>query len=52
VPTLLHVADALAHEVAPVPATEPPSLDEAHLEAAGLASSLPAWRAIASELAY
>jgi putative nucleotidyltransferase with HDIG domain len=50
VPTLLHVADALAHEVAPVPGTDPPPLDEAHLDAAGLADRLPAWRAVAAEL--
>jgi putative nucleotidyltransferase with HDIG domain len=50
IPTLVHVADALAHEAAPPPDQPAPGLDEQHLSECDLLERLPGWRALAREL--
>jgi HD-like signal output (HDOD) protein len=47
--TFVHVADALAYEVAPDAGGPPPVLDEHHLLAVGLHDRLGEWRLIATE---
>lgn len=52
IPLAVHVADALAHEVAPehaVSSCTPPTLDLECLERMGLLDQLPEWRRIAVE---
>ena len=52
IPLVIHVADALAHEVAPhlsVGGCQPPELDLDSLRRMDLLSQLPEWRRIAAE---
>jgi putative nucleotidyltransferase with HDIG domain len=46
--TVIHVADALAHELVPVPGERTPAMHEGHLTRVGVAARLPAWRALAA----
>lgn len=51
-PTAVHVADCLAHACHPATGgAPPPELDLAHLERLGLADQVPAWTAMAEEVA-
>jgi putative nucleotidyltransferase with HDIG domain len=50
-PAIIHVADALAHEVAPIAGEPAPSVDEEYLASIGFADRLSGWRALATEVA-
>jgi putative nucleotidyltransferase with HDIG domain len=49
--TIVHVADALAHEVAPIADEPGPAVDEDHLARIGMKGRLPAWRCLAQATA-
>jgi putative nucleotidyltransferase with HDIG domain len=46
--TIVHVADALAHEVSPIEGETGPDVNEEHLEAIGCVQLLDGWRALAA----
>jgi putative nucleotidyltransferase with HDIG domain len=46
--TVVHVADAVAHAVAPIAGESDPELDEEHLASLGLGDRLPGWRELAT----
>lgn len=48
--TLVHVADALAHEASPLAGQTAPPVDEGHLELVGVHGRLEDWRRIAAEV--
>jgi putative nucleotidyltransferase with HDIG domain len=45
---VIHVADALAHELAPVPGEHGPAINGDYLASIGVADRVPAWRALAA----
>ncbi|MEA2428765.1 MAG: hypothetical protein QOF37_2393 [Thermoleophilaceae bacterium] len=45
---IIHVADALAHEAAPIAGEPAPAVDEDHLQSIGFADRLPSWRTLAA----
>jgi putative nucleotidyltransferase with HDIG domain len=44
---IVHVADALAHDVAPIPGAQAPAADEEYLSSIGFGDRLTAWRTLA-----